>query len=250
MRRLLHGFLGAWSLLTRVPLPGGVASEPPPAGAAAFLPLVGVLFGLCAWAIYLGVRALLPEAPSRALVLAIWYLLSGGLHLDGFADTVDGWGGGRTREEALQVMRDPHVGAMGAAAVALLLIVKLAALGAIPSGAVGPVLVAVGACGRWAPVYAAWRYRPAREEGLGKAALEGTGAGEFVAATAVAALASGFFGGLRGVVGAAAGMVAAVLLALAIARWLGGHTGDTYGFLVEVTETVALLAAATAGGPL
>jgi len=41
-------------------------------------------------------------------------------------------------------------------------------------------------------------------------------------------------------------MVAAVLLALAIARWLGGHTGDTYGFLVEVTETVVLLAAAAA----
>ncbi|MDR5694479.1 MAG: adenosylcobinamide-GDP ribazoletransferase [Armatimonadota bacterium] len=249
MERFLRGFFWAWTLLSRIPLPYGLGSGPPAAGIAVFFPIVGILFGLGAWAVYTGIRTFLPEGPARALVLVAWYLLSGGLHLDGFADTVDAWGGGGTREEVLRIMRDPHVGALGVAGVVLLLVVKIAALWALPSRIVGPALVVIGATGRWAPVYAAWRYPSARREGLGSVTREGIGVFKLVVATGVVALASGTVAGSVGLLGSAVGMGAAILGALAIARWLGGHTGDTYGFLVEVTEVVVLLALAGVRAP-
>lgn len=75
-----------------------------------FYPLVGVLFGAVLW----GVSALLAGIPlmlHAALLLTVWVLLSGGLHLDGLADSADAWlGGFGDRERTLTIMKDPRSG--------------------------------------------------------------------------------------------------------------------------------------------
>ena len=75
-----------------------------------FYPLVGLLFGLLLW----GANALLAGAPlmlHAALLLTLWVLLSGGLHLDGLADSADAWlGGFGDRERTLTIMKDPRSG--------------------------------------------------------------------------------------------------------------------------------------------
>jgi adenosylcobinamide-GDP ribazoletransferase len=139
-------------------------------------------------------------------------------------------------------MRDPHVGALGAVAVALLLVCKLAFLASLDEVAVGRVLVVMAAVGRWAPVFAAFRYPYAREAGTGKAVADHASGGQLLLATVLAA-ASTLVLGWRGLLLFAAGAVATVALSAYLARRIGGHTGDTYGFLVEVVEGIVLLGA-------
>ncbi len=232
--------LAAVALLTVIPI--RVTGGPEVVGrGSAWYPLVGALLGGFLWAAYLAMRLVLPPLPARALVLVLLAIVTGGIHLDGLADTVDGLTGGRGKE-ALAIMRDPHVGALGAVAVALLLVCKLAFLASLDEVAVGRVLVVMAAVGRWAPVFAAFRYPYAREAGTGKAVADHARGGQLLLATVLAA-ASALVLGWRGLLLFAAGAVATVALSAYLARRIGGHTGDTYGFLVEVVEGIVLLGA-------
>lgn len=152
----------AITLLTILPV-GAPASRG--AGKAfAWFPLVGLLIGggLCA------VSMLSPfnRELTAALVLFCWVALTGGLHLDGFADSCDALLGHGEPEKRLAIMRDPRLGTWAALGLVLLLLTKWLAIGAIhPAWLLLPPLF-----GRWAMVIAAYRFPPAREAGMGAAA--------------------------------------------------------------------------------
>lgn len=232
---------GALAFLTRLPMHGEFEQAVVGRGSIWF-PLVGAVLGAALWLAFGAMRLVLPSLPTKALILVMLALFTGGLHLDGLADTVDGLAAG-AREKALEAMRDPRIGALGASAVALVIVTKFAALAAIPDGDLGRVLVVMAAVGRWAPVFAAFRYPYARAEGLGKAVVEHTRAPQIGIATVLTIVVALLLGwrGLSIFLGAA---VAAMMLSAYVARRIGGHTGDTYGFLIEITESMALLEAA------
>lgn len=234
--RLLNAIL----FLTILPLPTKrEVTEAHLARATACFPLVGMLLG---GALFLSARlvASLWSPPTvNALVLILWGLLTGGLHLDGLADTVDGLCGGATREEKLAIMRDSRVGAFGAAALFGLLLLKFSLLGELGGAAYGDVLVLAPTLGRWAMVCAIFFFPPARKEGLGHL-FKGCGWQEFAFATATAlgcailllgSWGLAVFGGLG---------LAVAVMAWALTRTLGGLTGDTYGALCEVGEVLTL----------
>jgi cobalamin 5'-phosphate synthase/cobalamin synthase len=234
--------LAGIAFLTRVPVPAQPPFDAADLGKAAMLfPLVGALLGAAQAAAVWLLAPHLPAIVVAALAMVAGVLLTGALHLDGLGDSADGFGGGKTREDALRIMRDHAVGAFGVVAIALTLAVKLAALSAlIARGEALFALVLAAALGRWTAVPLArfWPYARREESGVGEALTRHVGPAELLGATLLAAALAWW---LHGLVALAA--VAALTLAsgVACARKLGGVTGDTMGATCELAEALALV---------
>ena len=193
---------------------------------------------------------------ARPWPSALLALLTGGLHLDGLADTADGLGSRRPAAEALAIMRRSDVGPLGVAALVLVILVQVTALAAVPRGwpAVA-ALVLAAVTGRVAAVLATG-LPAARPGGLGALVAGRTGR-PGRAATGLILLAAvvpaGFaLGGvpaaLRGLAAALAGLLVGGLLARAARRRLGGLTGDVFGAIIEVSTATVLVALVLALG--
>jgi adenosylcobinamide-GDP ribazoletransferase len=247
----VRGLFTACRYLTAVPVP--LAGEAGDLGrAAAWFPIVGVGLGALLAGAAVAAAFVAPPLVGAVLLVALWAGLTGGLHLDGLADTLDGLGGGWSREEALAIMRDPTTGAYGVTGIVLVLAFKIAALASLPAGVAWRVLLLAPILGRIAPLLLVRLCPPARDEGAGSAfarSLRPSALASAVAIGGVAALACmGVWGVLAGLV-----MVAQTTgFALYLRRRLGGFTGDCLGALVESTEacTVGLAAIAASRGLL
>lgn len=207
--------------------------------ATGFFPLVGLLLGVLLSATNLLLAHLFSAGIRAALVLALWVLLSGGLHLDGFLDACDGLLGGLTPESRMEIMHDERVGAFGLAGGVLLMLVKYSTLLAIPI--LSPGLWLAPVLGRWGMTAAIYFFPYARPQGLGKAMKDHSSQGGVLQASLFALACAVLSGSLHGFF--------ACLLAAGVV-WLGarftlqripGLTGDIYGALNELVETVVLL---------
>jgi adenosylcobinamide-GDP ribazoletransferase len=236
---MLRPFLCATSFLTRIPVPGGAFSEAEVARAAGFFAWVGALIGALLWALAL-LTPYLGERLTALLLVAFWAALTGGLHLDGLADSVDGLSGGRgNAARTLEIMRDSRIGAHGALALVLVVLLKAYAL---------ERLLALGATGLWlAPVLARCvctgliaGFPYAREDGLGAAFRKRVGLWDV--ALGVAPLAGAMWLAWPSAIwGVAAGAAVALCVALRFRRLLSGLTGDVYGAAIELCEAACLL---------
>jgi len=228
------------------------------ARAVLWLPVVGLLVAVPAAGVLLAVQAGGHSGPRRllaaALAVGVLALLTGGLHLDGLADTADGLGSRRPRDEALAIMRRSDIGPFGVAALLFTVLVQVTALATVAPGWPDAAALAVAAVtGRTAVVLATGPGSPAaRPDGFG-ALVAGatttrarvTAAVMLLVVTAAAAGAAwGAYPALRAVIAVLAGLCAGELLRRLARRRLGGMTGDVFGALVEVSAAVMLLALA------
>lgn len=236
----------AGRFLTGLPFPDpGTIGAADLGRAAPAYPLVGLLIGLLVW----GSAWLLVGAGhcdlGAVLVLALWVWLTGALHLDGLADTADAWVGGLgDRERTLQIMKDPTSGPMGVVALVLVLLAKWAALAALLGEGAAAVLLWVPALAR-AQLLLPFLTTPyVRPRGMGTEAVAYLPRRLAWAAVAITAAACALH------LGAPAALLVALAAALfllwrrAVMARLGGFSGDTAGALVELTETLLLVAAA------
>jgi adenosylcobinamide-GDP ribazoletransferase len=235
-------------LLTRLPA-GWIARAPAAIGDSVWaFPLVGAAVGgIGGGGYWIAVRLGLPPLVAAVWTLAAMLLATGALHEDGLADTADGFGGGRTRERRLEIMRDSRIGAFGALALMLALAARGASLAALAApGAVAAGLVAAGALGRGAIVVVPLMLAPARSDGLAPG-LAGRAVGRAAAGIGLGFVVALALLPIRAALGAtlAAGAVALAMAWLARRR-IGGYTGDVLGAVSVVTECVvlSLLAAA------
>ncbi len=235
----------AFSLLTVLPVraPADVSA---PGRAMAFYPLVGaviggVLVGVAALLSWWGLTDRLPFL-SAALVLAVWVIITGGLHLDGWADCCDGLFVPVERTRRLEIMKDPRMGSFGAVGLVLLLLIKWAALGGLLVTSYPLLaLVAVPAVARWLVTVAAKAFASARPGGMGDHFRQGAGAWVLAFATVIALAATVPLMWRGAVIWGVAVAAFLALVFLARAR-LGGLTGDVYGGVVELSETAMLVA--------
>src|SRR5262249_40992557 len=116
-----------------------------------------------------------PLLLAGLITITVWKLLTGGLHLDGLADCLDGLGG-RDAEHRLAIMRDSRIGAFGALGLILLLLLEIAAVTEMPSSLRARALLVVPAVARATPPLLARLFRPARHDGQGAAFGAGIGA--------------------------------------------------------------------------
>ena len=244
------GFFTALGFLTVIPRPFRREVSAEDIGRAlSYFPLVGLLIGLLLAGLNWLLGLMLPASVVYGLLLVAIVLITGGLHLDGFADTCDGTASHRTAEDRLRIMRDSRVGAFGVIGVFLLLLVKYLSLAGVPGNMVFTTLVLMPVISRWVMVYAVVAYPYARAAGLGQAFKQGARWSRFAIATVVAlalvlaltrwANISQFY--LATVVA----MLCVWLFALVMANYLkgklGGLTGDTYGAINEVAEVLVVI---------
>ena len=226
--------------------------------AVLWLPVVGLLLAVPAAAVLLAVEAGGHSGPRRllaaALAIGVLALLTGGLHLDGLADTADGLGSRRPREEALAIMRRSDVGPFGVAALLFACVLQITALATVnPGWPAAAGLAGAVVTGRMAVVLATGPGTPAaRPDGFGALVAGATTARARIAASGtllaavgvIAAAAWGWYPALRGVVAVLAGLLAGDLLRRLARRRLGGMTGDIFGAQIELATVTVLVAAA------
>ena len=206
-------------------------------------PLVGLLLGaallLGQW--LLGAVSVWLQA---ALLLALWVWLSGGLHLDGLADTADAWVGGYgDRERTLAIMKDPTCGPIGVISLVLLLLLKLTALVALLEAGHWAALVLAPWLGRWVLPLLLFSTPYVRPGGLGQVLAEHIPRRSLPLLLIMHALAMLLFG-WPGLLALMVALVVLVVVRHYLCERLGGTTGDTAGALVELVETAVLVACA------
>ncbi len=243
---LSTGLKTGLAFLTCLPLPHAAPELRSGIALAAWtFPVVGALIGAFAALIYwLGYTIGFHPFVAALLTVGATLTVTGALHEDGLADTADGFGGGRTRERKLEIMRDSRTGAFGVSALVLSILLRAAAISSLAEPAlVAPALIAAHAGARAMLPLFMWLVPSARQDGL--AAEAGRPPQASVIANALLGL--GALGLCLGPIGA---LIAVLLLAAAIAlmawlcnRQIGGQTGDVLGALEQIGEIQILLTA-------
>jgi len=209
-----------------------------------WFPVVGAVIGLALGGIWWGADRLWPPLVTAALVVAADLVLTGMLHVDGLADAGDGLIAPMGRARRLEVMSDPATGAFGVATVAVVLVLRVAALTAITPA---PLLLASVWCASRTMMAVIARTLPyARTNGLASAFLGGSPLPVAVLGTLLAsvlAIAGGGHLSSRSVavLAVAACLATGGLVAAFAQRRVGGFTGDVLGAAGVLGETVALL---------
>jgi adenosylcobinamide-GDP ribazoletransferase len=239
----VRGFFSAVQFLTRVPVPAGAYSI---RSAFVFLPMVGLLLGGVLAGLDLLLRALGVQALLGSTLLVVaWLVLTGAIHADGLMDTCDAVFVHATPERRLEIMRDPRAGAFGVVGLLCVVLLKVAAIDALPGAWRIQALLLAPCLGRWGIALASTVFPYGRATGLGQPLKAAATPRAFALASVVpVALAFGFWPGGAMLLGLAA--VVAVSIGLWLLRLLPGLTGDSYGAICETVETLVLVCAAPA----
>jgi len=238
----MHPFFIAVQFLTRLPVPlKGEYAQRQVAQSVLYYPLVGLIIGGMLWLVALLVNSFAP-ALTAITVLVLWVVITGGLHLDGLADSADAWAGGYgDRQKSLDIMKDPAAGPLAVVVLVLLLLAKFSALSYLLehnhlwSLLIAPIL------GRLSIIVLFVTTPYVRQQGLGAEMAEHLNS---VQAYAVIAVICGLFiiafPGLIVITVLACVCVVLFLLRYMMLKRLGGMTGDTMGASLEIVEAVSL----------
>lgn len=239
----MKSFLFALQHLTRLPSPRVSFDEVSCGRATVFFPVAGALLGVMMAAVVWAAGSYIPHQLQASLLVFFLVILTGGIHLDGFMDSIDGLFSGRSRENKLEIMRDSRVGAFGVIGAICLLLLKFNLFAVIPNPVLIKLLIVVPALSRWNMSFAVVVFPYARREGLGTIYKKYSSFKELIMATIFAAAVAGIVLGIYGAVLMALGAVFTYLTGRKITKELGGLTGDIYGFINELSEVLLLLAA-------
>lgn len=249
----LRPFLIALQFLSCLPVRLSPAPEPVETGRSLlWYPLVGLLLGAMLWGLGL---LLAPVAPllRAALLLGVWVLTTGALHIDGLGDTADAWVGSHgDRERMLAIMKDPYAGPMAVAAIVVVLLLKFAALETLLAYTddgmhLGHVVLAPLLARCAMPLlFATTPY--VRAAGLGSAMTAHLPRRAALIVALLTALSVCLLYGMTGVIAVAGALVIFAGLRHALLRRLGGTTGDTAGAMIELIEAGVLVLVASVPG--
>jgi adenosylcobinamide-GDP ribazoletransferase len=244
MAEWLRLFLIAIQFLTRLPVPDKLqASEETLGNATKFFPLVGAMVGAGAALTFWLLQHLLPHSAAALFAIIFTAFITNAFHEDGLADTFDGCGGGWTKEQALEIMRDSRLGTYGALALIFLILGKFCFLSALAPGQVWRWLIVAHTASRWTvlPLCAWLPY--ARAEGQGKLVAKQIGKADIFIGSMT------FFGAvlLLPWQAALAALLVAGLVTLLSGLYfrarLSGVTGDCLGAANQLTEVSLYLTA-------
>ncbi len=250
----LQACISAFQFLTRLPIPISVPfTEITCRRSVVFFPAAGMMIGL----ILLGSSLLLQDVFSMhinaVLILIVWIMITGGLHLDGLMDTADGVLSHRSREKMLEIMKDSRVGAMGVIVCVVAILLKYTLLFSWIEGIryyylIGLFLIPVWS--RWFLTIAIYKYPYARNEGFGSY-YQSVKFRHVILATVLALIFSTIGLHLAGfdtistfytlLIVSMTTYCIGWMISTYLYRKLGGLTGDTYGALNELIEILLLL---------
>jgi len=244
LKTYLNGFLLNLRFLTRIPVPVEIEHDDRAfAAGSVFAPIIGLIIGLIAAGVYLVSAPLDRRGLSILLAMAAGIAVTGGLHLDGLADTFDGLFSYRDRNRVLAIMKDSRMGTSGAIALFLVLMLKYLMLVSLSDVQLIPCLVASPVLSRMTIAWSAGLSPYARQDTTGITAglIRYTGAVEIIIATTLALIISVLFLKLAAVPLIMIVIASALLMNLYVKFRIGGITGDIIGAVIELSETAFLL---------
>lgn len=250
---MIDSLLVALATYSRLPVPKAAWTGESLKYSLCFFPLVGVVLGALelAW-LYAAARLRLGAMLTGAVGCAIPILVTGGIHMDGFMDSVDALASRKPWEEMLRILKDSHVGAFAAMGCALYLIADAAALSELPMRE-SMALAASFVVSRAMSAFFVAALPAARPDGMARAVKDAQQeAGKGAVKRASAAWVVGF-GALMVWLAPASSILAlswaaaAVLLYMRVVRRFGGVTGDLAGWFLQVTELGFAIALALGG---
>ncbi len=241
MARELRLFFTALAFFTRIPCTRWAGnSEDDLNHAARYFSLVGVVVGLVAAAIFQLADLVFPQdlAVIASMIATLW--LTGAFHEDGLSDTVDGLGGGWTKEQALTIMKDSRIGSYGAIALVMVLLTKFTVLTHLEAAKLPVILVAGHALSRFAAVSLIGFQEYVRETGKAKPLAQRISQGELLLAA---------LWGLAPLALLRPQWLWALLPVVFVWGWfsrklnqrLGGYTGDCLGAMQQLCEVAFYL---------
>jgi len=239
--KLVKRFLIALQFLTIIPVNiKGKIGENDLGRSLLYFPVVGLLLGLFL-ALIAFIAGGLPPLVRGILILIAWIIITGGIHLDGFADTCDGFYGGHSREDVLKIMRDSRIGTMGAIGLVALLLLKFAILSSVAQEGLWKILLITAVFARWSQALACAISKYARDEGKAKYFIEYAERGACAAGALFTLILFWLLMSVKGVILFAILSAAMFLFIKCIQKRIGGMTGDTIGATNEIAEAAALL---------
>jgi adenosylcobinamide-GDP ribazoletransferase len=244
----LKRLLAALQYFTRLPVPHWVGhSQALLDDSVRYFPAVGLVVGAIGATVLLGAHTVWPVSVAVVLSMIVTLLVTGAFHEDGLADAVDGFGGGLDRGRVLEIMKDSRIGAFGAIALGMALLLKLVILSSVPSTQAALLLVAAHPVSRLGAVVimATMSYARDTDDSRSKPLVQRVSVASLVIATltAVVALVPLRWAGVLGFL-----VVGVVCLAWGryLRRRLGGYTGDCLGAAQQLGECAFYLACTAA----
>ncbi|SHJ12452.1 cobalamin-5'-phosphate synthase [Dethiosulfatibacter aminovorans DSM 17477] len=237
MKQIMRSLSMMIAFFTRIPMKyGHEFDEDDYCIGIMFLPVIGLIIGL---GLFVLKHALFFASPYvGGLVMLIFYIwITGGLHIDGLADTFDGIFSGRDRDRMFEIMKDSRVGSFGAISISLLMISYVILFAENTPGAI----LMMGVVGKSSVLSSASISSYAKEEmGLGTMFVENCGERERYIGILFTALVS-VFAGYKLMIPAGITFVLVALITQYLKKVLGGTTGDTMGFIGELSQIIFLI---------
>ena len=240
----MRSLIIAFSMYSRIPMPRCEWDEKGMKYSMCFFPLVGAVLGMCSAGIYFGLEALKFGGISRALVLAVVpILVTGGIHMDGYLDTIDAKSSWKSMEEKLQILKDPHMGAFACIYGIVYLLLSAAFWNEAGAGEV--FSVAMGYIfSRILSALSVVTFRKAKKEGMAAASANASsGLVRWVLILELAACAAAMIAvcPLYGLVSLAVGACCFGWYRHMAYKSFGGITGDLAGYFLQVCELAVLV---------
>jgi adenosylcobinamide-GDP ribazoletransferase len=246
----MKGLLLLFQFMTRLPIPVKLEYDADEVGKSMkFVPIIGMVIGGILWGSYLVMSRYIENPYAIAtLIVLLEVILTGGLHLDGLADTFDGIFSYRSKHRMLEIMKDSRLGSNGALALIIYFLLKIFLLVEVGFA----IILIMPVIARLNSVVNAAIGPYARATGMGKSIVEHTNGLGVLIATILTSVYVYFIGwyfgemefGFRLLAIIPLVMLPGAFFAKLMGRKIGGITGDTLGAVLEMTEVLVLLFAA------
>lgn len=238
----MKSLLSALQFLTIIPVRLNSINNKHISASLLYFPLIGLFLGL----VLTGINNLLcifgfPKLSVDIILVVLLVVLTGGIHLDGLADCGDAFLSRKGREDMLKIMRDSHIGVMGALSIISIILLKISFLYSINMSVKPIALILMCVLSRWSLVMAIFLFPYARLEGKAKVFTQGVNGKIFTVATIITLVCAGAVWGARGLLILLIIAGCTYLIGKFITRKIAGITGDTLGALDEIVEVITLL---------
>jgi adenosylcobinamide-GDP ribazoletransferase len=232
---------------TTIPIPVNIESDNEDFGKGLlFAPFIGFFLGILLMIVYLLTRIILPPIVVAAFIAAAYAILSGGLHLDGLADSFDGLFSNRSKDRMLEIMRDSRIGTNGVLGLLFVTLINFTLLywiisSGIEISTVAKVIILIPVSGRMGSLISAGISDYARKgEGLGKSFIDFCGMKEILIGNLIALIIFFItFGGI-GLLLSLIPMFSAIILTKMLTNKIDGATGDILGAVCELNQLLFL----------